>query len=929
MIDPVSVGVVVVAMRGAKHIGESVLAGNDPSLAVMATTAFASVSKLPQAKAGDQIIATKDIGRVVSNDPLVQEKIVLEKYVDQKYVSHGNLEDAWVNLKQGEVTFDTFLLAMVDIVDAMTLGIFRPMLLEIKVNPHIKAREVHYCAEVTYDKPEINKQKSIGENGLKTESTTTTTNKITQVQRISFEISPDIFEKGDVSFAEGVAKIKDANIAERTIVYTRMDKLCENDLRTFSNNGVYKLTRQSQRLQTYEMAGSPEQNGTFDIPNAMEDPALLTADKEQINSQIHIERTSTPGLQNGALERAGLPPDSKLQVNDSQKTVVNAGQQEEINHIAGTRTISSVLSEESQRSTMASTVTNNRLWSREDVRLKEANGNVDLFELKEISADEFVNEGATLLNDKARVKDTLAVVDISNSGEVVNFVNQETKRSWLIRESDITRTQTESTEFQKWRIASQDTEFDYLKGAQEIIDAKIQDKDITIKTVTDIEESKNHWRIFGWNSKKLLGEATVTTTTPTVTTQTYVKDLELSKGHNIFDAFGMPEEKLLAKGATILNADNSVEVAHGKSLKERSFEEGKISYVPFVGGIGHLASKSMLGGGVSCSDVFWAAMDVVEIVTTTMAIVAAVPSGGATIAAQAEATAAKTAAKAAAKTTAKAIAKGTSKAVVKGTPKALAKGTTKAVIKGTVKIGGKQTSKMLAQTTAKHVTKTTGRVAIKGAGKAGAKAVGEATVRSTVKVSSKAGAKAVARAGSKAATKAGAKASAKHTGKVTLRKVGTKTATQNTAKTAAKVATRTGFKPNTTYIKNGYKYITDAQGRVIKATGKLKNVPGVRNPANQKLAATLGKIGDEGGHLIPAAYGGPGSMLNHVPQTRTVNRSIIKRIENEMGRALKAGHKVEYTVMPHYPNPGTLRPDKFTIRYTIDGVQKTRRIPNV
>ena len=221
----------------------------------------------------------------------------------------------------------------------------------------------------------------------------------------------------------------------------------------------------------------------------------------------------------------------------------------------------------------------------------------------------------------------------------------------------------------------------------------------------------------------------------------------------------------------------------------------------------------------------------------------------------------------------------------------------------------------------------------KGTATAGEKAVGKATVRSTVKISSKAGAKATARAESKAATKAGAKAgakaSAKHAGKGTLRKVGTKTAAQNTAKTAAKVATKTGFKANTTYIRNGYKYITDAQGRVIKATGKLKNVPGVRNPANQKLAATLGKIGDEGGHLIPAAYGGPGSMLNHVPQTRTVNRSIIKRIENEMGRALKAGHKVEYTVMPHYPNPGTLRPDKFTIRYTIDGVQKIRRIPNV
>ncbi|NMA19460.1 MAG: hypothetical protein GX927_02675 [Lentisphaerae bacterium] len=209
--------------------------------------------------------------------------------------------------------------------------------------------------------------------------------------------------------------------------------------------------------------------------------------------------------------------------------------------------------------------------------------------------------------------------------------------------------------------------------------------------------------------------------------------------------------------------------------------------------------------------------------------------------------------------------------------------------------------------------------------KGGTKVAGKATVRGTVKISSKAGSKAASRVGGKTAAKAGTK----HTGKVTLKNVGAKAAAKNSTKAAAKVATKTGFKPNTTYIRNGYKFFTDAQGRVVKATGKLKKVPGVRNPANQKLAAGLGKIGDEGGHLIPAVYGGPGSMLNHVPQTRTVNRSIIKRIENDMGRALKAGHKVEYTIMPHYPNPGTLRPDKFTIRYKIDNVQTIRRIPNV
>ena len=217
----------------------------------------------------------------------------------------------------------------------------------------------------------------------------------------------------------------------------------------------------------------------------------------------------------------------------------------------------------------------------------------------------------------------------------------------------------------------------------------------------------------------------------------------------------------------------------------------------------------------------------------------------------------------------------------------------------------------------KGIAKVAGKVALNQGAKSGAKALTQG------------GVKVAAKSGAKAAASASAKVAAKHTGKVALSNVGKKVGAKAVAKSAANVAAKTGFKPNARYIKNGFTYLTDKQGRVIKATGKLKNVPGVRSPANKRFAAQLGRVGDEGGHLIPANYGGPGSLINHVPQTRTVNRSVIKRIENEMGRALRAGKNVEYTVMPHYPSPTSLRPDKFTIRYTIDGVQKIRRISNV
>ena len=138
----------------------------------------------------------------------------------------------------------------------------------------------------------------------------------------------------------------------------------------------------------------------------------------------------------------------------------------------------------------------------------------------------------------------------------------------------------------------------------------------------------------------------------------------------------------------------------------------------------------------------------------------------------------------------------------------------------------------------------------------------------------------------------------------------------------------TGNLPDARYIINDAAYDTDGQGRVKEANGELKDAPGKRNRRNQKTAAQMGKRGDDGGHLIPARYGGSGKLINHLPQSRNANRSLIKKVENEMGKAVKQGKPVEYTVIPHYPNEKTLRPDRFEIRYKIDGIVKIRSISN-
>jgi hypothetical protein len=55
---------------------------------------------------------------------------------------------------------------------------------------------------------------------------------------------------------------------------------------------------------------------------------------------------------------------------------------------------------------------------------------------------------------------------------------------------------------------------------------------------------------------------------------------------------------------------------------------------------------------------------------------------------------------------------------------------------------------------------------------------------------------------------------------------------------------------------------------------------------------------------------------------------VIKKIENEMGRHLKNGAVVEYTVKPVYTNPISRRPDAFEITYRVNGINEKRIIGN-
>ena len=141
------------------------------------------------------------------------------------------------------------------------------------------------------------------------------------------------------------------------------------------------------------------------------------------------------------------------------------------------------------------------------------------------------------------------------------------------------------------------------------------------------------------------------------------------------------------------------------------------------------------------------------------------------------------------------------------------------------------------------------------------------------------------------------------------------------------------LKPNSQYEINGYKYKTDAQGRIINAKGRLsKDSKGGRNPYAQR---TVGKgdgrlPGDHGGHLIGDQFGGAGGKENMVPMDGGVNnyhKGKWGQMEKKWSKALDEGKTVDVDIEPIYTDDSG-RPSSINVTENIDGNIKTYQILN-
>ncbi len=132
--------------------------------------------------------------------------------------------------------------------------------------------------------------------------------------------------------------------------------------------------------------------------------------------------------------------------------------------------------------------------------------------------------------------------------------------------------------------------------------------------------------------------------------------------------------------------------------------------------------------------------------------------------------------------------------------------------------------------------------------------------------------------------------------------------------------TLTGLRPHATYeFPEGYRYLTDGQGRVSEIHASLVPGAGERSASLQRAAGGLSRLStDEGGHLIAVRFKGPAHEANTIAQDVKLNRGKWRSLENNWAKDLDQGKRIDVRIELTYP-PGSARPSDLNVHYQVDG----------
>lgn len=129
------------------------------------------------------------------------------------------------------------------------------------------------------------------------------------------------------------------------------------------------------------------------------------------------------------------------------------------------------------------------------------------------------------------------------------------------------------------------------------------------------------------------------------------------------------------------------------------------------------------------------------------------------------------------------------------------------------------------------------------------------------------------------------------------------------------------FPPSTSIRMGGITYETDEFGKVNMADVHLSELPQTGSALSRSVSLQVrgdGIEGDDAGHVIARALGGPKGAINLAPQDSNFNRGVFRAMESKITDSLKAGKQVDLQVQLQYLS-GDARPDVYIVQWRETG----------
>lgn len=574
------------------NLFSTIVEGRDPSVAQWVALAYSS--KLPVDKIKpDHEQTTRDVllERIEVGDTPVYEvkeghrqtsKIYLESHVDKKYFGTGNLEDIIDNWQKQSFSAGDYARALVDIFDYLTMGIFQDVLIQIKINPHIKVNEIHFVyEELEESETHINEQDSaafltFGQPKTLTYKEKTEVKRIAkQITKVTYEVNPSVLDE--------------LNVAE-------FKNLLQGEF------GIrYPFTPPHS-----------SKNDSIRIPANTEVLDAVVQEKSNIQAiGINANTVISPEIHDSGSDKT---TSSRL------NTLIVTAQMSEKNTTVAFRNDEDII----------------RSPDRSSDTLVAKGGEIIQNEIQIETPITHIYEELSEKEVKKDTKQGKAVETHKDGGFLKRKTVLEQTQTEKITQTDrITKQHSEFIDHGTDVKLDQRDMFSYQKDIQDNLNnrsllqtpgyvhlnAQVDEKTRITTAETIIQDVSNYHSIFGLDLDKILGKTTQTKTDSKIQESEDSKRIVFDNG---IDVIRLPDRGFVSLkdlGGSVVKNETVTQSPHKFTQEEPlAFEEGWIGKFPLVGGISNLGSKASLGAPVSATDAFWAAGDILEIGITVASL---------------------------------------------------------------------------------------------------------------------------------------------------------------------------------------------------------------------------------------------------------------------------------------------------------------------